>query len=354
MKNKALLSIALVGAMTLGLIGCGAGSAGNAGAGAASSAPAAKTEAPATDSSKETAAAADDVEFPTKQINLIIQAAPGGESDSTGRLIGQVMEQELGVPVVCSNKTGASGSVAFQYVKTQPADGYTIGICPAEIAMVNALGYSDVVPDDMDFLGGACETPSSIIVRADAPYDTLEEFVEYCKAHPGEVVNGTSGAGSTLHIGSEVFARAAGIEFSYVPFDGSGPAITALMGGHVDVVVIGVLGAMAGVESGDLKVLAILGDDRSPVLPEVPTSIESGVDAKYSTWVGLYAPKGLPENVKTILEAAVKAGVEGDPYVEFTDGKGLTRVYRNAADFTDFVNQNFEMYSELIPSLNLQ
>lgn len=303
---------------------------------------------------EETTAATAKSDFPTKQINLIIQAAPGGESDSTGRLIGQTMEQVLGVPVVCSNKTGAAGAVAFQYVRSQPADGYTIGICPAEIAMVEALGYSDVVPDDMDFLGGACETPSAIIVNAKAPYTNLEEFVQYCKDHPGEVVSGTSGAGSTMHIGSEVFARAAGIEFSYVPFDGSGPAVTALMGGHVDVAVIGVLSAVAGVESGDLRVLAILGDDRSPVLPDVPTAAEQGIDAHYSTWVGLYGPKGLPEDVKTTLEAAVKAGVEGAPYVEFTDSKGLTRVYRNAAEFTEFVNENYKMYKELIPSLELE
>lgn len=338
MKKQKFLALACAAIMALSAVACG---------GAAST----LAEAPAEESK---AAAAVSTDFPTKQIDLIIQAAPGGESDSTGRLIGQVMEQELGVPVVCSNKTGASGAVAFQYVRSQPADGYTIGICPAEIAMVEALGYSDIVPDDMDFLGGACETPSSIIVRGDAPYNTLEEFVAYCKEHPGEVVNGTSGAGSTLHIGSEVFARATGTEFSYVPFDGSGPAITALMGGHVDVVVIGVLGALAGVETGDLKVLAILGDERSPAVPDVPTAAEQGYDVKYSTWVGLYAPKGLPADVKAKLEAAVKAGVEGKPYVDFTDSKGLTRVYRNADEFTEFVNENYKMYSELIPSLELE
>lgn len=293
-------------------------------------------------------------DFPNKQINLIIQAAPGGESDSTGRLIAQVMEQELGVPVVCQNKPGAAGAVAFQYVTAQPADGYTIGVCPAEVAMVEPLGYSEVVPADMDFLGGACETPSAIIVSADAPYTTLEEFVKYCKEHPGEVVSGTSGAGSTMHIGSEVFAREAGVEFSYVPFDGAGPAVTALMGGHVDLAVIGVLNAVAGVESGDLRVLAILGEDRSPVLPDVPTASEQGIEAYYSTWVGIYGPAGIPDDVKATLEAAVKAGVEGAPYVEFTDNKGLTRVYRNAAEMETFVDEQYAMYKELIPSLELE
>lgn len=317
----------------------------------------AETEAPAaagTEAAAEETKAASNSDFPNKQINLIIQASPGGESDSTGRLIGQVMEQELGVPVVCSNKPGASGAVAFQYVRSQPADGYTIGVCPAEVAMVEPLGYSDVVPSDMDFLGGACETPSAIIVSADAPYTTLEEFVQYCKDHPGEVVSGTSGAGSTMHIGSEVFAQEAGIEFSYVPFDGAGPAVTALMGGHVDLAVIGVLNAVAGVESGDLRVLAILGEDRSPVLPDVPTAAEQGVEAYYSTWVGIYGPAGLPDDVKATLEAAVKAGVEGAPYVEFTDNKGLTRVYRSAAEMEAFVDEQYAMYSELIPSLELE
>lgn len=345
-KTNKVIACAMAAAMALSVTACSQKPA------ETETAAPAETEAAAVAPAETEAAPASD--FPNKQINLIIQAAPGGESDSTGRLIGQVMEQELGVPVVCSNKPGASGAVAFQYVRSQPADGYTIGVCPAEVAMVEPLGYSDVVPADMDFLGGACETPSAIIVSADAPYSTLEEFVQYCKDHPGEVVSGTSGAGSTMHIGSEVFAQEAGIELSYVPFDGAGPAVTALMGGHVDLAVIGVLNAVAGVESGDLQVLAILGEDRSPVLPDVPTASEQGIEAYYSTWVGIYGPAGLPDDVKATLEAAVKAGVEGAPYVEFTDNKGLTRVYRSAAEMEAFVDEQYAMYSELIPSLGLE
>jgi len=292
-------------------------------------------------------------EFPSKQISLVIQAAPGGESDMTGRLVGQTMEKELGVPVVASNRTGAAGAVAFQYVKSQEADGYTIGICPAEIAMVEALGLSEIVPDDMDFLGGAAETSSSLIVSADAPYDTLEEFIEYAKANPGQLKSGTAGAGSTLHIASALLERAADISFNYVPYDGSSEAITALMGGHVDVVTIGVLAAKAGVDSGDLKILAILGEERVEQYPDVPTAQEVGVDCVYTTWVGLYAPSGLDSDVKATLEAAVKAGIEGEPYQNFAKERGLNIKYRTAAEFTEFVNENYEMYSELIPTLNL-
>ncbi len=337
---KKLLAIVMASALILTMAACGGGST--------SSAPAsgntATSSAPSTSSSSK---------FPTKQINLIIQAAPGGESDSTGRLIAQVMEQELGVPVVCSNKAGASGAVAFQYVREQPADGYTIGICPAEIAMVSSLGLSPVTPEDMVFLGGACETPSAVIVKGDAPYNTLEEFVEYCKQNPGKVRNATSGAGSTMHVGSEVLAQAAGIEFNYVPFDGSGPACTAVMGNHADVLVIGVLAAAAGVDSGDLKILAILGDERSPVYPDVPTAKEQGFDVNYSTWVGLYAPKGVDPEIVSVLEAAVKAGVEGKPYQDFTSNKGLTVKYRDSEEFTKFVMEQYKMYSTLIPSLEL-
>jgi tripartite-type tricarboxylate transporter receptor subunit TctC len=292
-------------------------------------------------------------EFPAKQIALIIQANPGGESDSTGRLVAAEMEKVLGVPVVASNRPGASGAVAFQYVVSQPAEGYTIGICPAEVAMVEPLGMSKVNPNDMDFLGQACETPSSVIVRADAPYNTLKEFVQYCKDHSGEIRNGTSGPGSTLHVGSELLAQNAGIKFRYVPHDGSGPAITALMGGFVDVVIIGVQAAAAGLDTGDLKILAILGDNRSARVPNVPTAKEQGFDVVYTTWVGLYGPKGLPQEVKAKLEAAVKAGVEGKGYTDFTAAKGLEKKYRNSADFTAFVQSQYDMYKKLIPSLNL-
>lgn len=292
-------------------------------------------------------------EFPNKQISLIIQAAPGGESDMTGRMIAQQMQQDLKVPVVASNKTGAAGAVAFQYVAAQKADGYTIGICPAEVAMVNALGISKIKPADLEFLGQAAETPSAVIVRGNAPYNNLQEFIEYAKNNPGKVRNGTSGAGSTMHIGGETLARAAGIDFNYVPFDGSAPAVTALMGGHVEVVTIGVLAAAVGVDSGDLKILAILGDERSKRYPNVATAKEQGINAIYTTWVGLYAPKGLPADVKKKLEAAVKAGVAGAPYKEFTDAKGLQIKYRNAVEFTKFAEENFQMYSELIPQLGI-
>lgn len=292
-------------------------------------------------------------QYPSKQLSLIIQAAPGGESDSTGRLSAQEMEKVLGVPIVASNKTGASGSVAFQYVVAQKPDGYTIGICPAEVAMVEPLGISKVNPEQMDFLGQACETASSVIVRTDAPYNTLAEFVQYCAERPGEVRNGTAGAGSTLHVGGEVFAKSAGIKFRYVPFDGSGPAVTALMGGHVDVVTIGVQAAAAGLDSGDVKVLAILGNERVPSLPDVPTAKEQGIDCVYTTWVGFYAPKGLPQDVKAKLETAVKAGVDGKGYTDYAATKGLVKKYRNAADFTQFVQSEYEMYKTLIPSLNL-
>lgn len=292
-------------------------------------------------------------EYPSKQVSLIIQAAPGGESDMTGRLIGQEMSEYLKVPVVCSNKTGAAGAVAFKYVSKQKPDGYTIGICPAEIAMVNPLGISDITPNDVEFLGGAVETPSAVIVRADAPYNNLQEFVEYCKKNNGEVKNGTSGAGSTMHIAGALLEKSAGFKFNYVPFDGSAPAITALMGGHIDVVTIGILAAVAGVDSGDLKVLAILGDERSSRLPDVPTAKEQGIDCTYSTWVGLYGPKGLPDEVKDKLEAAVEYGVNAEPYTEFTKQKGLDKKYRNAEEFTTFVKENYEIYKSLIPELGI-
>jgi tripartite-type tricarboxylate transporter receptor subunit TctC len=263
------------------------------------------------------------------------------------------MEKVLGVPVVCSNRPGAAGSVAFKYVTAQKADGYTVGICPAEVAMVEVLGVADVNPSQMTFLGQACETSSSVIVRADAPYKTLQEFIAYCKAHPGEVRNGTSGAGGTLHVGGELLAQAAGIKFRYVPFDGSGPAVTALMGGHVDVVTIGVQAGSAGLDTGDLRVLAILGDERSTRVPEVPTAKEQGVDCVYTTWVGIYGPAGLPDDIKAKLEAAVKEGVESKAYSDFTVARGLQLKYRNAADFTAFVKKEYDMYKKLVPTLNL-
>jgi tripartite-type tricarboxylate transporter receptor subunit TctC len=135
-------------------------------------------------------------EYPSETINFIVHAAAGGGSDSMARQLANVMQKNLGVPVVCDNKVGASGSIAMKYVSKSKPDGYTIGTAPCELSMVNALGYADIKPDDVELLGCAQTWASCLTVPADAPYNTFQEFIDFCKANPGKVIVGNSGTGS--------------------------------------------------------------------------------------------------------------------------------------------------------------
>ena len=175
--------------------------------------------------------------YPTKPINLIIQAAPGGLSDLTARTVGSVVSEVLGVPVLFTNRPGAAGAVAMTYVKESRPDGYTIGYVPVELAMVEALGYAqDLNPHSFDLICASNIAPATITVRADSGWETLDDLIEWCKANPGKLRVGNSGTGSIWYVAAASFAKAAGIEVNHVPFDGAAPAVAALLGKHIDMV----------------------------------------------------------------------------------------------------------------------
>lgn len=292
--------------------------------------------------------------FPEKQITLVIQAAPGGASDTVSRTIAGIMEKKLKVPVVGVNKTGAAGSVAMSFVKSSKADGYTIGYVPVELAMIKSLGYADVSPEDFDLLGRAIVIPAAVTVRTDAPWKDIKEFIEYAKANPSKVKAGNSGTGSIWHIAAAILEEKTGVKLNHVPFEGAAPAVAALMGGHVDVVTVSPSEVLSGVNAGELKVLGVMGEERSKVIPDVPTLKESGIEASAVAWGGFAAPKGLPENVKSVLIEAVKEAINSEDFAKLTQQRGMDLAYLSPEDFKKYANEQFVMYNELIPKMGIQ
>ncbi|AYO29641.1 tripartite tricarboxylate transporter substrate binding protein [Biomaibacter acetigenes] len=292
--------------------------------------------------------------YPAKQINLIIQAAPGGLSDTTARTVGGELEKILGVPVVCSNKPGASGAVAMSYVQASAPDGYTIGYVPVELTMIKALGFADIEPNSFDLIGSSNISPATVTVRADAPWKTLQEFIDYAKKNPEKVKVGNSGTGSIWHIAAASLEKAAGVKFNHVPFDGATPAIAALMGGHIDAVTVSVMEVKSGVDSGKLKVLGVMSDQKSEYLPNVPTLKEAGYDVNVSAWGGFAAPKGLPQNVKDVLYPAFEKAINSDKLKEIAKQRGFSVFYKNSDEFTKFANEQFDFYMKQIPAMGLK
>lgn len=290
--------------------------------------------------------------YPNRQVNLIIQAAPGGLSDLTARTVGSVASEILGVPIVYTNKPGAAGAVAMSFVKSSKPDGYTIGYVPVELAMVEALGYAqDVNPSSFDLICASNIAAATITVRADSGWDTVEDLVKWCKANPGKLRVGNSGTGSVWYVAGAGWAKAAGIEVNHVPFDGAAPAVAAILGKHIDMVPVSEMEVRSGVESGELKILAVLSDERSQYNPDVPTLKELGYDISVSAWGGFAAPKGTPKEVLEVLYDAFGKGVNSERFAEVTKANGYSAFYLDHEDFTEFATGQYEFYKKVFEEL---
>lgn len=283
--------------------------------------------------------------YPTRDITLTVQAAPGGGSDLASRTIAKVMEKELGVSIVVENRPGASGSLAVKYVSGLKPDGYHIGFTPVELAMFDHLGY-DVSPDSVELLAEIMNQPGTIAVPTDSPYKSLKDLMEAAKTK--EITVSNSGAGSSWEAATKILGQLGGVKFTLVPFDGGAPAVTAAMGNKVDAVVAGAGETHTGVESGKLRVLAIFSPKPHPVFSDIPTAKSQGYDIDFGSWGGLYSPKGLPDNVKKTLEDAIAKAVKDPAFTDVISATGTIVTYKDAADFTKFVNDEYDRFGKAL------
>ena len=299
------------------------------------------------------AAGAQGQKFPSRQITIMVGASPGGTSDLTARTLGRMVEQDLGVPVVVNNRPGGSSAVSTEYMAAQPSDGYTIMYLPVENAMIKPLGLSGIEPKNLTYIARAMTLPATITVRADAPWNTLQEFFDYAKANPGRVTAGNSGPGSIWHFAAVGIEMATGISFNHVPFDGGAAAATAVMGGHVDVCPVAPGEVKSGVDAGRLKVLAIVGNDRSSLYPNVPSTKELGYNMEVLGWGCFGGPANMPANVIKILEASFAKAIQTQEWRDMCAQNGWNPAYLNAADAQKFGEDQAAWYQRTIPTLNL-
>lgn len=335
---KKILALALAAAMSLTLVACG-GSETTAASGSASSGGS---------SSAET------VDFPgNKQVSLIVPYSAGGASDTVARIYASELEQSLGTSIVVSNVTGASGAIGLEQVRNSNPDGYTIAYMPVESTMLKALGFTDLSTDDFRFIGRAMTIPAAVTVRADAPWDTFEDFVNYAKEHPGEIQVGNSGTGSIWHIAAASIEKECGVQFTHVPFDGAAPAVAALLGGNIQAVTVSPSEVKNNVDSGDFKVLCVLGESHSSVVPDVPTAQELGIDITIQGWGGFAVPKDTPQAVIDILEKASETAINSDSVKKTLADRGYEHAYLSGSDMDQKASEELAYYSELIPELGI-
>lgn len=333
---KKILALALAAAMALSLVACSK-PAGNPSSTSAGSASKGNT-----------------VDFPgNKQISLIVPYSAGGASDTVARIYAAELEKALGATIVVSNVTGASGAIGLEQVRNANPDGYTMAYMPVESTMLRSLGFTDLSTDDFKFVGRAMTIPAAVTVRADAPWNTFQEFVDYAKEHPGEVQVGNSGTGSIWHVAAASIEDKCGIEFTHVPFDGAAPAVAALLGGNIQAVTVSPSEVKNNVDSGDFKVLCVLGEGRSSVVPDVPTATEMGIDITIQGWGGFAVPKDTPQEIVDILEAASETAINSDAVKELLAERGFEHAYLNGSDMDAKAAAELAYYGELIPKLGI-
>jgi tripartite-type tricarboxylate transporter receptor subunit TctC len=238
----------------------------------------------------------------TKPITLVIPFAPGGSTDPVGRIIAPRLSKELGQSVVVENKPGAAGAIGSVAVARAAPDGHTIllntGVVAVHPSTQKAPGYdvrTDLVPV-MQMVAG----PYTLAINPNLPVRTVAELIAYGKSHPGKLFYGTPGTGSSVHLLTELFNESAGLKMTQVPYKGNGPAVTALIGGEIQVLFDTIPGSKAMRDAGKVRVLAITSPRRSKLMPDVPTLAEAGVKGFVAeTWAGIFLPKGTrPEIVQ--------------------------------------------------------
>jgi len=280
--------------------------------------------------------------YPTRPITVVAPFPPGGVADLTARPVAAAMEKVLKNPVGVVNKTGAAGAVGMQFVATSKPDGYTLLLALSSISIIPEADKLFGRPpaftvDQFAPIALISADPTILVVPADKPWKTAKDFVEDAKKRPGQISFSSSGVYGTLHMAMELLSHAAGVKFRHVPYAGAGPALTAILGGHVDALASGPAVVLPHIKSGKLRPLAGWGDRRVAALPEVPTFKELGYpDAEFYIWAGLFAPKGTPEPVLARLRDAVRAAVADPDFKAGMDKLQTPVAFKQGAEFQKF------------------
>jgi tripartite-type tricarboxylate transporter receptor subunit TctC len=250
--------------------------------------------------------------YPSKPIALVVPFPPGGVADIVARPAADAMSRVLNAPIVIENKPGAGGGIGMGYVAKSKPDGYTLLLALSSISILpeadRITGRAPMFQlDQLVPIARLTADPTVLAVRADSPWKTLQDFVADARKRPGGITYGSSGNYGTMHVPMEMFASSAGVKLLHVPYTGAGPAVIGLLGGNIDAVASGPSTVIQHVKAGKLRVLASWGDKRLASLPDVPTLTESGYDAVFFQWSGLFAPAGTPEAVIVRLREAARA-----------------------------------------------
>jgi len=281
-------------------------------------------------------------EFPSRAITMVVGFPPGGQADLAARPVAAALERGLRQPVVVQNRAGGAGAIGSGFVARAPADGYTLLMALSSLAVIpeSEKLFGRPPPYTVDQFAPIAlvnADPTMLAVPADAPWRSIADFLRDAKARPGDIPYGSSGAYGTLHVAMEMLCSAAGIRLLHVPFQGAGPAVTALLSGNIQALASAPGTLTQHVQGGRLRVLGCWGRERAPAFPDVPTFLESGFpEVEFYIWAGLFTPAATPAPVMTRLRQAMGVAMQDADLLRAFQAAGSPPRYMDAPDFARF------------------
>ena len=279
--------------------------------------------------------------YPTRPITLIVPWGAGGGTDATARIVGSLLEKELGQPVTVVNRTGGSGVVGHAAIASAAPDGYTIGLATVEIGMMHWQGLTELTGASYTPIGLVNADPAGVQVRADAPYKNITELLAAIKANPGKMKASGTGQGGIWHLAIAGLLRDQKIDpaaVPWVPSNGAAPGLQDMVAGGVDIAPVSLPEARSLIDAGKVKSLVIMSDKPSALYPNIPTLKSAvGSDWTMAAWRGIVAPKGIPNDVRDKLSAAVKKVAASKDYTDFMASRGFGVTYAGPEDFGKFM-----------------
>jgi tripartite-type tricarboxylate transporter receptor subunit TctC len=291
--------------------------------------------------------------WPEKPITMIVPFPPGGVADTVARPVAESLSRELKQTVIVENKAGAGGAVGIGFVARAPADGYTVLL---SLSSISILPEADAILErkpayqmsQFKPIARFTADPTVLVVRADAPWKTLSEFIADARVKPGTYNYGSSGNYGTMHVPMEMLKSSAGFRMTHIPYTGAGPAVVALLAGQVDAVASGPSTVVQQIKAGKLRALAHWGDKPLAALPDVPSLEQAGYKVKFAQWSGLFVPAGTPDEIVRKLRAA-SAKVAADPaVVQVIERAGSPLAYLDAPEFQTYWNADANTMTDAV------
>jgi tripartite-type tricarboxylate transporter receptor subunit TctC len=300
------------------------------------------------------ASAAAQSDFPNHTVELLVPYQPGGGTDGLARTFADASRKHMAQSMVIINRPGAGGAIGWTEVINAKPDGYKLAVLTVELLTLPHLGLAKFNYDDFQPIAQLNADPAAITVKADAPWNTVEEFLAAAKKDPEGVRVGNSGNGSIWHLAAAALEDKTGAKFNHIPFQGAAPAVLALLGGHIEAVAVSPAEVTTHVQSGKLKMLMVMADQRVKGFEKVPTAKERGIDLSIGTWRGLGAPRNTPPEVMAKLRE-ITAKTAAEPMMrEAMEKQNLGYVYTDGAVFKETLARDNAYYKSLIAKLNIK